>query len=163
MMATSRNNKKEDELVSTVSSLTSSTSTTSTSSTSSTTSNSELDFEDWINLLATELQYQDPSDPVSSSEYVAQMASLSTLTEMENIYSAMNTVEAYGMIGKTVTYTTTNSSGTTTEVSGTVDSVLISNGNVYLVVDGSTVELDSVVSVANSSSSSSSSSGTTSS
>ena len=122
-------------------------STASTSGTSSTTSNSSLDFEDFINLLVTELQYQDPSDPVSSTEYVAQMASLSSLSQMENIHSAINNVEAFSMIGKTVTYQATDSSGNTGKVSGTVDSVTISGSSTYLVVDGTTVELSSVVSV----------------
>jgi len=140
-----------------ISSLTSSTSTSSTSSTSSTTANSSLDFEDWINLLATELQYQDPSDPVSSSEYVAQMASLSSLSQMENIYSAVNNVEAFSLIGKTVAYDVTDSSGNTTEYTGTVQSVTISGSSTYLTVastSGSTtttdtIDLSDVVSVAN--------------
>jgi flagellar basal-body rod modification protein FlgD len=136
-----------------ISSLTSTTTTTSATSTSSTTSNSSLDFEDWINLLATELQYQDPSDPVSSSEYVSQMASLSSLSQIENIYSAINNVEAYSMIGKSVTYETTDSSGDTTQYTGTVDSVILSGGNTYLSIGGSTVSLASVVSVANASTS----------
>lgn len=144
----------------TVSGVTSSTSTTSSSSTTSTssTSNSDLDFEDWINLLATELQYQDPSDPVSSTEYVSQMAQLSSLSQMENIYSAVNNVQAYDLIGKTVTYTTTDSSGNSTTASGTVSSVAISDGTAYLVIDGTKVELSAVTSVADSSSSSSTSS-----
>ncbi|HWQ62504.1 MAG TPA: flagellar hook capping FlgD N-terminal domain-containing protein [Negativicutes bacterium] len=140
-----------------ISSLTSSTSTTSTASTSSTTSNSSLDFEDWINLLATELQYQDPSDPVNSTEYVAQMAELSSLSQMENIYSAINNVEAYSMIGKSVTYQTTDSSGDTSQATGTVDSVVLSGGNTYLSIGGTKVSLDSVVSVANASTSTSAS------
>lgn len=140
--------------MSTVSSVTSSYSTSSTSSTSST-ANSELGFENWINLLATELEYQDPSDPVSSSEYVAQMAQLSSLTQMENIYSAVNNVEAYNMIGKSVTYQTTDSSGNTSEKTGTVSSVMISGSSTYLVIGGAKVDLSSVVQVADSSSGSS--------
>ncbi len=136
-----------------ISSLTSSTSATSTSKTSSTESNSSLDFEDWINLLATELQYQDPSDPVSSTEYVSQMASLSELSQIENIYSAINNVEAYSMIGKSVTYQTTDASGNTVETTGTVNAVILSGSNTYLSIGGAAVSLDSVVSVADASTS----------
>ncbi len=132
-----------------ISSVTSSASTTST--TSATTSNSDLDFEDWINLLATELQYQDPTDPISSSEYVSQMASLSSLSQIENIYSAINNVQAYNMIGKNVTYQTTDSSGNTVAVTGTVSAVILSGGNTYLSIDGNAVSLDAVLSVANAS------------
>lgn len=132
-----------------ISSLTASAATTSTTSTSKT--NSDLDFEDWINLLATELQYQDPTDPVSNSEYVSQMASLSSLSQIENIYSAVSNVEAYNMIGKSVTYQTTDSAGNTVEGTGTVSAVILSGGTAYLSINGSAVSLDSVVSVANAS------------
>ena len=132
-----------------ISSLTASTSTTNTTST--TTSNSDLSFEDWINLLATELQYQDPTDPISSSEYVSQMASLSSLSQIENIYSAVSNVEAYNMIGKSVTYQTTDSAGNTVELAGTVSAVILSGSTAYLSIDGNAVSLDSVVSVANAS------------
>ncbi|MDT8902111.1 flagellar hook capping FlgD N-terminal domain-containing protein [Anaeroselena agilis] len=130
-----------------ISSLTASTSST-TSTTSATTSNSDLSFEDWINLLATELQYQDPTDPISSSEYVSQMASLSSLSQIENIYSAVSNVEAYNLIGKSVTYQTTDSSGNTVEATGTVSSVILSGSSTYLSIDGNAVSLDAVVSVA---------------
>lgn len=127
------------------------TSATSTTSTANTTTNSSLDFEDFINLLATELQYQDPSDPVSSTEYVSQMAQLSSLSQIEGISSAINNVEAYNMIGKSVTFETTDSAGTTSQFTGTVDSVVLSGGNTYLSIGGMNVPLDSVVSVADAS------------
>ncbi len=129
-----------------ISSLTSGTAATAT--TSSTTANSSLDFEDFINLLATELQYQDPTDPVSSTEYVSQMASLSSLSQIQNIYTAVNNVEAFNMIGKSVTYQTTDSSGNTAQATGTVDSVIMSGSSTYLSVGGTIVDLGSVVSVA---------------
>jgi flagellar basal-body rod modification protein FlgD len=154
-MTSCHHKQKEERKVSTsaISSLTSSTSATSTSKTSSTESNSSLDFEDWINLLATELQYQDPSDPVSSTEYVSQMASLSELSQIENIYSAITNVEAYSMIGKSVTYQTTDASGNTVETTGTVNAVILSGSNTYLSIGGAAVSLDSVVSVADASTS----------
>ena len=46
-------------------------STTSSSSSSSTSTTAALDFEEFLQLLATELKYQDPEDPVSGTEYVS--------------------------------------------------------------------------------------------
>ncbi|CUH95353.1 hypothetical protein P22_1423 [Propionispora sp. 2/2-37] len=112
-------------------------------------SNSDLQFEDFINLLASELKYQDPTDPVSSTEYVAQMAQFSSLSEMENIHSAMDSVQAYDMIGKSVIYQATDSTGETVLKGGTVDSVITSNGTTYLSVGGELVELSSVLKTAN--------------
>ncbi len=142
-----------------VTSSTSTSSTTSTSSSSSTTSS--IDFDSFIQLLATELKYQDPTDPVDTSEYMSQMIGIGSLEALENIYSATNNSSAYSLIGKDVTYEYTDSSGNTATASGTVDSVTISGSNTYLTIDGTTVSLDDIVQVANSSSTDSSSSSTT--
>lgn len=135
------------------SAVTSTTSSSSTSTTSSSSSTSSIDFDSFIQLLATELKYQDPTDPVDTSEYMSQMIGIGSLEALENIYSAANNSSAYSLIGKDVTYQYTNSSGNTATASGTVDSVIISGSNTYLTVDGTTVSLDDVVQVANSSSS----------
>lgn len=111
-------------------------------------SNSDLQFEDFINLLASELKYQDPSEPVSSTEYVAQMAQFSSLSEMENMRSSMDNVQAYSMIGKSIIYQATDSTGKTVLKGGTVDSVITSNGTAYLSVGGELVELGSVLKTA---------------
>lgn len=114
-------------------------------------SNSDLQFQDFINMLASELKYQDPTDPVSSTEYVAQMAQFSSLSEMENIRSSMDNVQAYSMIGKSVIYQTTDSAGNTTMKAGIVDSVITSNGTAYLSVNGELVELGAVLKTADTS------------
>lgn len=111
-------------------------------------SKSDLNFDDFVNLLATELQYQDPSNPVSSTEYVAQVAQLSSLNQLESIDSSLNNAQAYSMIGKDVTYKTTDSLGNSTQSTGTVDKVIRSGKKTYLSVNGTNVELNSVVSVA---------------
>ena len=137
--------------MSTVSSITS----TSTASTStSTSSTATLDFEEFIQILATELKYQDPDDPVSGTEYVSQLAQMSSLSALSNINTTMNNSAAYSLIGHTVTYSTTDSSGNTVTGSGTVQSVTVSGSNTYLNVGGTTVSYDSIVKVEAASSSS---------
>jgi flagellar basal-body rod modification protein FlgD len=51
----------------------SSSSSTSDSSNSST-SAYNLDIEDFLNLLITELEYQDPLEPTTNTEFIADMA-----------------------------------------------------------------------------------------
>lgn len=141
--------------ISTVSSSLVTTDDTTTTSTSSSSSTDSIDFDSFVQLLATELQYQDPTDPVDSTEYVAQMASFASLDKLDTIGNSMDSYEAYSMIGKTVTYTTTDSSGNSTTASGTVDYVTVSDGTPYLNIDGTSVELSSVTKVAETSTTSS--------
>jgi flagellar basal-body rod modification protein FlgD len=65
---------------------------TSTSSTSSSTSSSSSDNSvaaTFLNLLSTELQNQDPTDPVDSNEMVSQMISLNQLDQLISINQAI--------------------------------------------------------------------------
>lgn len=121
---------------------------TTTSSDSTTTGTSSLsDFQSFVQILATELQYQDPSNPVSSSEYVSQLAQIKSLEQLNSLSAGMDSYKAYSMIGQTATYETTDSSGTTTSATGTVDSVITKNGSTYLSIGGTQVELSSVTQV----------------
>jgi flagellar basal-body rod modification protein FlgD len=122
---------------------------TSTEKTS-TTGTSSLDFDSFLQLLATELQYQDPTDPVSNTEYISQMAQMSSLLQVQNISASIEASQAYSMIGKTVTYEVVDSTGAATAASGTVQSVITSSDGVYLKIDDALVNLSSVVMVSDS-------------
>ncbi|MBP2625433.1 MAG: flagellar hook capping protein [Firmicutes bacterium] len=136
-------------------SATSSSSSTSTTTSSSTATTSSLDFDEFIQLLATELKYQDPDDPVSGTEYVSQMAQISSLSALSTINSSLNNSTAFNMIGKEATYSTTDTSGNVVTGSGTVQSVTISGSSTYVNVGGTTVDLASITEVSDSSTTSS--------
>ncbi|MFZ5967020.1 MAG: flagellar hook capping FlgD N-terminal domain-containing protein [Bacillota bacterium] len=123
--------------------------TNTTSSTTSTqrTSNSELGKDDFMNLLITELKYQDPLDPMEGTEYVTQLAQFSTLEQMYNLNTSLSSMEALSMTGKYITATVTDSTGTTSLIEGTVDSVKMKNGKATLVVNGTDVEMENVTNV----------------
>lgn len=53
------------------------------------TGNSDLGKEAFLQLLVTQMQYQDPLDPQDNSEYIAQLANFSTLEQMTNLNEAM--------------------------------------------------------------------------
>ena len=53
--------------------------------TTSTDSNSELSKESFLQLLVTQLQYQDPLDPVKNEDFVAQLAQFSSLEQMVSL------------------------------------------------------------------------------
>ncbi len=126
-----------------------STPTTVDSSTSSTGSDSLGTADSFLKILATELQYQDPTEPVSNTEYVAQLAQFNSLQQLSAMSNSMSEFQAYSLIGKTVAYSTTDSAGNAVSGTGSVESVLTQNNTVYLMVNGSRIKLSSVTQVSN--------------
>ena len=54
--------------------------------------NDALDKDAFLQLLVTQMQYQDPLDPQDNSEYVAQLAQFSSLEQMTNVYKSIEDV-----------------------------------------------------------------------
>jgi len=68
-----------------------------------------LDRDDFLKILMTQLQHQDPSQPLDDKEFIAQMAQFSSLEQMTNMsqgFSKLNGLlassEAAGFLGKSV-------------------------------------------------------------
>jgi flagellar basal-body rod modification protein FlgD len=130
------------------------TSTTSTSSTASTlaelnssngsTGDSTLDEADFLKLLTAQLAAQDPLDPESNTDFIAQMATFSQLEQMNTMSENMSAETASNYIGKTVT--ASDSDGNT--VTGVVSSISIDSGDVTLNIGDSSCALDTVTNVA---------------
>ncbi len=57
-----------------------------------TTGSSELGSDAFMNLLVTQLQYQDPLDPQSNEEFVAQLAQFSSLEQLTNVNDAIGSL-----------------------------------------------------------------------
>lgn len=109
------------------------TTTTTSTSSSSKSSNSDLDKDAFLRLLVTQLQYQDPLNPMDNTEFVSQMAQFSALEQMNNLNNTMTNSQAYAMIGRTVYAQLYNETKNTYEdVVGTVDSVTIKSNAAYL-------------------------------
>ena len=118
--------------------------TTSTTSTSKS-SGSSLDKDAFLRLLVTQLQYQDPLDPMDNTEFVAQMAQFTALEQMQNLNSTMSNSQAYSMIGRTVYAQVYNESTNKYEdIAGTVSSVTIKSGTPYLNVGDKEVPFSDV-------------------
>lgn len=54
---------------------------------------SALGKNDFLNLLVTQLQNQDPLNPADSTEFTAQLATFSSLEELQNINTTLEAVE----------------------------------------------------------------------
>lgn len=118
--------------MSTVSGLSSTTSADSTTSTKSTTAAlssamSDLDADDFLTLLLTELEYQDAMNPVSDKDFIAQMAQFSALAETSELNDSFASFarqnshnEALYLLGTRITAV---DSDTAAEITGTVTAV----------------------------------------
>ncbi|MGE7672531.1 flagellar hook assembly protein FlgD [Lysinibacillus sp. NPDC094403] len=58
------------------------------------TGNSELGKDAFLQLLITQLQHQDPTNPMDDREFISQMAQFSSLEQMQNMSKAMESLLA---------------------------------------------------------------------
>ncbi|MBU2703566.1 flagellar basal-body rod modification protein FlgD [Sporomusaceae bacterium BoRhaA] len=111
--------------------------------------NNLSDFNTFMKILASELQNQDPTNPVSNTEYVAQLAQVESLSQLQGMKNMLTTNSAYNLIGTSVTYQTTDSAtGAATTDTGTAKAVVVKNDEPYLVVNGGLVKVSDVIIVA---------------
>lgn len=109
--------------------------TTPTTSSSSGTGASNVSATEFLQLLTAQLQNQDPTQPMDDTQSVAELAQFSALqsqTQLANSFASFQSnfavTQAAGLIGQTVTAVTTDSSGNSSTVSGTVSGVTVVNG-----------------------------------
>jgi len=107
---------------------------------------------DFIQLMVTQLQNQDPTNPTSNSDLMAQMSDIGQLessTDMQTTLTSSTLQSQIGsasaLIGKTVTGINTGNKS----VTGVVDSVSIAGSTVSLNLNsGDTVSVSNVSSIA---------------
>ena len=105
-----------------------------------------LDKDDFLRILITQLQHQDPIAPVEDKEFIAQMAQFSSLEQITNLsaqFSELSQTLSAGqslqLLGKEVEL---NNNGTT--VSGVIDSVTVGN-NPKIIVNDQSYSTDSII------------------
>lgn len=112
------------------------------------TSGSDLSKDAFLNLLVTQLRYQDPLNPTEDKEFIAQMAQFSTLEQMQNLYTSNQMSQGYDLIGKIVRANVVDEATMSTKtVEGFVDSVMLRAGKTYLLIGDSEVALSDVTDV----------------
>lgn len=93
----------------------------------------QLGKDDFLKLLVTQLQYQDPLEPMDNTEFIAQTAQFTALEQMQNLNQTMTNAQAFGTIGKGVFMNTKDEqTGQYEMIYGVVQSVEIVNGKPYL-------------------------------
>ena len=97
---------------------------------------STLGYDQFLQLLCAEMQYQDPLEPTSNTDYVAQMATFSQLEATLSLTATQENANASNLVGKQVILkVTSETTGQTSYVDGRVDYVMYQNGEVFLSVN----------------------------
>jgi flagellar basal-body rod modification protein FlgD len=113
---------------------------TAPSSTSSSSSSSlGLNTTDFMNMMMTQLQNQDPLNPTSSDSLMSEMSQIGQMqstaqlqTTLQNLATQTQIGAASGLIGKKVTGLDVNSN----PVTGSVNSVQVTSTDINLQLDG---------------------------
>ena len=116
---------------------------TNTTSTKSTNSSSSLGKDDFLKLLVTQLQTQDPMNPMDDTQFISQMAQFTSLEQMKNMNTSVQMTQATSYIGKQVTWD--NAQGV--EQTGVVKSVRMVNSEPKIIIGDQSIALTKITSV----------------
>ena len=114
-----------------------------TSGTTKQKTNNELGKDDFLQLLVTQLQHQDPLAPMEDKDFIAQMAQFTSLEQMKNMNNAVQITQATSYIGKQVTWA--DSQGT--EQTGIVTAIRIVNSEPKVMIGETAIEMKKIMSV----------------
>lgn len=114
------------------------------------TSNQLVSEQAFLQLLVTQLQNQDPTNPADPTQFVSQLASFSSLEQMTQLNTNMTQVldnSVTGLIGQTVTVADT--SAQSGFVTGTVTGIVYYANGPAVQVNGSNYALSSIQNIGN--------------
>ncbi|MEQ9365870.1 MAG: flagellar hook capping FlgD N-terminal domain-containing protein [Leptospirales bacterium] len=106
----------------------------------------QLGKDDFLQLLITQLSYQDPTAPMKDQQFIAQMAQFSSLEQMQNMASAVNKMadrQGQALIGKFIVGKDFVSGE---QISGVAGAFFFDDaGDAFLKVGGRVVSVNDVV------------------
>ncbi|NRD79362.1 flagellar hook assembly protein FlgD [Bacillus sp. BRMEA1] len=132
--------------------VTSSSSSPATNSSTTATSKSSLGKDDFLKILTIQLANQDPSSPMDDKDFIAQMATFSSLEQMTNLNTSFDKFTGLQMgqyasaIGKEVTWTP---DGSTTPSTGVITGVSTDGSDYYYQVGDQKVPMSQVTQIQN--------------
>jgi flagellar basal-body rod modification protein FlgD len=102
-----------------------------------------LGQDDFLKLLVTQLTSQDPLSPTGDTEFIAQMASFSTLEQSKAMQTDMTRMRAESLLGRSVEITQEN----IPNFRGVVMAIDVKEGMPKVVVNGRGYDLNQVLTV----------------
>ena len=111
---------------------------------------------DYMTLLVTQLQNQNPLEPLDNNEMASQLAQFSQLQQLETMNSSFadalsvaNSTYANSLIGKEVSFITETETGDRNITSGVVEQVYKKDGENLLVVGDYVLSTEDIMSIKN--------------
>ena len=117
--------------------------TTADSSSQVTNPQQTLGQNDFLKLLVAQMTSQDPLNPESGTDFVAQLAQFSSLQTSQAMQGDLASLQANGLIGRTVSVTT----ATGVPISGVVSAVLMQSGTPSVIVNGQSYALSQIAGI----------------
>lgn len=114
-----------------------------------------LGKDQFLSILITQLQNQDPMQPMEDKEFIAQMAQFSSVEQLMNISNQITAMSqslgnVSGLIGKEITWKDegdAENGGTAQLKSGIVDSILVKDGVQYASVGSVAIPLTKILEI----------------
>lgn len=121
------------------------------SATTASAAKANVDYQSFLKLLVAEMKNQDPTEPMDSTQYIAQLASFSQVEQSIQVNSKLDSLlqltqltQAGSIIGKTVTSADDSVSGVVNSVTLTSEGLVavLDTGDKVLIGDGVTLSQD---------------------
>jgi len=110
--------------------------------------NAAVGQQQFLNLLVTQLQYQDPLQPVDQQDFISQLAQFSVLDGVERLNGHFDELvkvqtlsQGAGLVGHLIEYASPSSGGM---ASGRVEQAQFVDGRLTISVNGEQVAIDSI-------------------
>ena len=119
------------------------------SDTSSQTGGLTVDTDTFLKLLVAQMQYQDPMEPQTNTEFVSELAQMTSMQQMKDMGGSLNTSKALGYVGKAIYAEILDSkTGITMTYAGIAEGVVMKNGEAYLALGKYAINVDDIIAIA---------------
>lgn len=120
---------------------------TTNTSKKKTTGTSDLGKEQFLQLLVTQMKYQDPLSPTDNTQFVEQLATFSQLEQMQNLNLTTMNTQAFSLVDKEVIMKTKSADGKENLIRGIVDFVTTKGSKTYLSIEDKLYSVDDLYTV----------------
>ncbi|TMV52035.1 flagellar hook capping protein [Paenibacillus mesophilus] len=116
------------------------------------TGSNNMGKDEFLKILVTQLSNQDPTQPLQDKEFIAQMATFTSVEQLTNMAGEMKLLRqsigfSSGLIGKTIGWTQKDSNSEPETLSGVVESIKIKESKQYAVVGDKEVPIDQITEI----------------
>ncbi|WP_438350139.1 flagellar hook capping FlgD N-terminal domain-containing protein [Paenibacillus sp. FA6] len=110
--------------------------------------------DQFLKIMITQLQNQDPMQPLQDKEFIAQMAQFTSVEQLMNISGQLNTLNqslgsVSGLIGKEISWIDSSDNSKSEILKGIVNSIVIRDGVQYATVGKTAVPVNLILEIGN--------------